>query len=362
MKLQEEMMIIKECNDNMKGLADNVREVLNHNKQNKRSHEDAGSLTATYSSCKTHKTSPVTPDLDSPNLVTELTTTDDGAQELRTLTQEVNGLHTNQQHAPLANDDGLALPTQRLQGTRGSELHCPAHLHRSPNVTETVSSDIHSDWVVLDSIASSQSDTESDSDAEAGDDRVNEDNSEGHEDWAEVLSRYRIRGNLNSRHLSMKSKNTSNSTAGHFQRAIGNTHEKCKDNNSEHRQNHTRPASHHQHQHRRQHDVVIGTGHSETIRAVNPRPMNNKATHQNESFGMFSGILVSRLNPHTNAAQLAVHVQRELAIHVRPERMPTRYNDYCSYFIRCNRNDSRKLMNESIWPRNILVKPFYDKY
>lgn len=197
----------------------------------------------------------------------------------------------------------------------------------------------------MDSIASQLS-SKSDQNSEAVGVKENEDHSEensnGHEDWAEVLGRYRERGMLNFHQLLTRSKSNRNSTSGYSQREIYSTRGKFNGDSKEHKRKHSSPTGHRQ----LQHDVDIGTGHCGTIRAVNPRPMTSKAKYDNENRGIFSGILVKGLNPNTNTAQLAVHVQRELPIQVRPERMPTKYN--CSYIIRCNRTDSRKFMNAGI--------------
>ena len=71
--------------------------------------------------------------------------------------------------------------------------------------------------------------------------------------------------------------------------------------------------------------------------------------------------MVTRLTPHTTAANVAVHVYKETGVTVRPEKMPTKHSNYASYYIRCNAYNRKKLICPENWPRDVLVKPFYDK-
>lgn len=101
------------------------------------------------------------------------------------------------------------------------------------------------------------------------------------------------------------------------------------------------------------HDYVIGTGHSETVKAMHsPRREQSRPKRA-------TGVFITRLNPHTTSAQIATHIYHETGITARPEMLPQKHKEYCSYFIPCDQQKRHILLNDQLWPRNILVKPFY---
>lgn len=72
-----------------------------------------------------------------------------------------------------------------------------------------------------------------------------------------------------------------------------------------------------------------------------------------------TGLFVSRLKPGTSCAQLAIFIHREYGYLMRPEKMPSRCAEYCSFFLRCNREKRQVLLNSDVWPKGAVIKPFY---
>lgn len=72
-----------------------------------------------------------------------------------------------------------------------------------------------------------------------------------------------------------------------------------------------------------------------------------------------TGLFVSRLKPNTSCAQLAVFIHREWGYMMRPEKIPAKTGDYCSFYIRCNREKGQVLIQSDVWPKGAVVKPFY---
>ena len=97
-----------------------------------------------------------------------------------------------------------------------------------------------------------------------------------------------------------------------------------------------------------------------TILGNGQREMGVRAIAKTNTNTFCTGILVSRLQPKTSAAQLAVHVYRETGIRVRPEKLQVHHREYCSFYIRCNQTTRQQLLHNNIWPLHSLVKPFYN--
>ena len=96
-------------------------------------------------------------------------------------------------------------------------------------------------------------------------------------------------------------------------------------------------------------DVTIGKAPKTCIEAVSDTRGNRQCT----------GLFVSRLKPGTSCAQLAVFIHRECGYLMRPEKIPTKSAEYCSFYLWCNREKRQVLLNSDIWPRGAVVKPFY---
>ena len=102
--------------------------------------------------------------------------------------------------------------------------------------------------------------------------------------------------------------------------------------------------------------VLIARGHSGSLRAV-----PTKGTKQSHSFARtITGIFVSRLDQSTSAAQVAVFIQKETGLTVRPEKLATKYEAYSSFYIKGNKRTQDTLLDVNLWPRGTLMKPFYN--
>ena len=94
---------------------------------------------------------------------------------------------------------------------------------------------------------------------------------------------------------------------------------------------------------------VIGAAPRTSIETVAEAQHNRQCT----------GLFVSRLKPNTTAAKLAIFVHREWGLTVRPEKLPAKYDQYCSFYIPCGHQKRQVLLNQFMWPRGSVVKPFF---
>ena len=149
---------------------------------------------------------------------------------------------------------------------------------------------------------------------------------------------------------------------------------------------HATPEMEHPHSHGsgntkdRQHsNIVFGCGHSTILKSslssVNherdrrSKPANgagrtsgaNKTvSRQGQSGKAVSGIFITRLDPKTTASHVALHIRKETRLTVRPEKLLTRHASYSSFYIRGNQRCRSELLSRDLWPKGVLVKPFYD--
>lgn len=98
--------------------------------------------------------------------------------------------------------------------------------------------------------------------------------------------------------------------------------------------------------------VVFGTG-SHSLKAVTGRHEQPQTQRQ------CTGLFVSRLKPKTTCDHVINHVWNVTGYDVDVERLRTRYEGYCSFFIRCNKSMRGNLLQPDLWPKDTLVKPFY---
>lgn len=106
--------------------------------------------------------------------------------------------------------------------------------------------------------------------------------------------------------------------------------------------------------HTEQSKFLIGRGKSSGLHAVSHSspPVHSKMS--------MTGTFISKLHPRTTSAQLAVYILREFGLTVRPEKLSkkSQLQFYSSFYIPCNHNQRRLLMNADLWPTGTLVKPF----
>jgi hypothetical protein len=102
-------------------------------------------------------------------------------------------------------------------------------------------------------------------------------------------------------------------------------------------------------------DVIIGTGQSQTLGAVN-RERNSQDNVNKQCIGVF----ISRLKSKVTEKHIELHIKHETGFSVRPERLATKYQTYRSYFIPCNKAVRYAILNAELWPAPTLLKPFYN--
>jgi hypothetical protein len=98
--------------------------------------------------------------------------------------------------------------------------------------------------------------------------------------------------------------------------------------------------------------IILGTGSAPGLRAVrNPKSAktNNKSC---------TGVFITKLVPNTTSTQLESYVKSELGVHVRAEKLPTKYDSYSSFYIRCSGQLRTSLLDGRIWPAESLIKPY----
>ena len=111
------------------------------------------------------------------------------------------------------------------------------------------------------------------------------------------------------------------------------------------------------HKHGRQphNQPVFGTGQPSALRAL-PRG----APRQQEQRKNPVGIFVTRLVPRTTARSIEESIQYDTGIKLRAEPLPTKYPTYRSFFLRCDGRAQSRLLDASVWPRDTLVKLYYE--
>jgi hypothetical protein len=112
-------------------------------------------------------------------------------------------------------------------------------------------------------------------------------------------------------------------------------------------------TKHRQNQNR---NVMIGSGQGSYLKAVSQEQYSGGQTHNRAVTGVF----LSRLDPKTTSAQLALHVHREARLTVRPEKLETRYSGYSSFYIRADHRHRNTLFDSYMWPTGCLIKPYYE--
>ncbi|XP_070573533.1 uncharacterized protein [Ptychodera flava] len=70
-------------------------------------------------------------------------------------------------------------------------------------------------------------------------------------------------------------------------------------------------------------------------------------------------LFVSRLQPNTTGTDIIQHLNKLGFIDIKAETLKTKYDSYASFKIITTADNSKALMNSSIWPSGILVRRFY---
>lgn len=101
-------------------------------------------------------------------------------------------------------------------------------------------------------------------------------------------------------------------------------------------------------------DVVKGNGSSDHIRAS--RRSDAKSSYSRRSTGLF----VSRLAKATKPIHIEKHVQSETGLKVKCEALMTKYDSYTSFYVRVPYKDQSQLLISSLWPKGVIVRPFFE--
>lgn len=109
---------------------------------------------------------------------------------------------------------------------------------------------------------------------------------------------------------------------------------------------------------RQKSDMVHGTGWTTVIKPAKSSK-ERPQTHSSQSNRMITGVFVTQLDPKTSPMRLKDFIRRETGLHVRPEKLNTKYSTYGSFYIPADRSARDTLLNASLWPRGCKLKPFY---
>ena len=104
-----------------------------------------------------------------------------------------------------------------------------------------------------------------------------------------------------------------------------------------------------------QEKVLIGSGPSRTIRVASTHENVTTPTRNRTCTGVF----VSRLEPRHTANQIEKFVWNQSGCRVKPEKLPSRYGTYSSFYIPCDKRIREALLDCSIWPAGTLLKLYY---
>ena len=100
---------------------------------------------------------------------------------------------------------------------------------------------------------------------------------------------------------------------------------------------------------------MIGTGQPAAMRAL-PKRGPVQQNHKKSPVGIF----VTRLVPRTTAKCIEESIFFDTGMRLRAEQLQTKFPSYRSFFLRCDRRAQTRLMNPSIWPRDALVKIYFE--
>ena len=106
-------------------------------------------------------------------------------------------------------------------------------------------------------------------------------------------------------------------------------------------------------------NVIIGKGMSTGIRTASKTSAILRHHPKMSSNRHISGVFISRLDSKTTAKQLHFHIKREAGRICHPEKLPTKFRSYSSFYIAGDKNLRAMLMDPYLWPAGTLIKPFY---
>ena len=104
--------------------------------------------------------------------------------------------------------------------------------------------------------------------------------------------------------------------------------------------------------------------HDTAVQGLSTAPGLRAVTNHSQKTAMpmnrtCTGILVTRLKPHTTSSNVEAFLRQELGLSVKAEKLQTRYNTYSSFYIACSGHIRAKLIDGTVWPIGSLIKPFF---
>jgi hypothetical protein len=73
-----------------------------------------------------------------------------------------------------------------------------------------------------------------------------------------------------------------------------------------------------------------------------------------------TGIFVTRLVPKTTARSIEESIEYDTGLKLRAEQLSTKFPTYRSFFIRCDSRAQKKLLDPNIWPKDALIKQYFE--
>ena len=113
-------------------------------------------------------------------------------------------------------------------------------------------------------------------------------------------------------------------------------------------------------QKQRRSSFVAGRGVNSGLRAADRNRQGNKDTQPNGKWNRNCIVFfVTNLNPKTTEEFMSKHVLTHTGIKVRPEKLPMKYDNYCSFLIQCSGQTLNALLDPDVWPAWSKFKRFY---
>jgi hypothetical protein len=105
--------------------------------------------------------------------------------------------------------------------------------------------------------------------------------------------------------------------------------------------------------------VVVGTSSQTTLRSS--RHIEANQTGNNGSSSICTGISVTRLASGTISKTMEAHIRNAAGLNLKAEQLRTRFEGYSSFHVCANANERSYLLNPDIWPRQTMLKPFFER-
>ncbi len=100
---------------------------------------------------------------------------------------------------------------------------------------------------------------------------------------------------------------------------------------------------------------LLGKGAGTGIRAAR-RLMQQSYQRENKRC---IGLFITNLDPRTTEQQIYRNVLNHTGLKVRPEKLPMKYDHYCSFLIQCPSSIRSTLYDPDIWPAGCKLKPYF---